>query len=127
MTDATSETPGAPGAYLDHAATTPVSARVLEAMLPYFGDAFGNPASVHRVGQRARRALEEARERVAGALGSGGERVVFTSGATEANNQAILEALSPTFEMVGHPYSSIISFMRAVLRSSTSWICAPTS
>ena len=75
--------------YLDHAATTPVDERVLEAMLPFLREEFGNPSSVHRLGQRARRALEEARERLAAAVGARPRDVVFTSGATEADNQAL--------------------------------------
>ena len=75
--------------YLDHAATTPVDERVLEALLPFLREEFGNPSSVHRLGQRARRALEEARERLAAAVGARPRDVVFTSGATEADNQAL--------------------------------------
>ena len=56
--------------YLDHAATTPVRAEVLEAMLPFFGPRFGNPSSMHRWGREARTALDEARERVARCLGA---------------------------------------------------------
>lgn len=80
--------------YFDHAATTPVSREVLEEMLPFFERQFGNPSSVHRLGQAARRALEEARERVAEALGADPRGVVFTSGATEADNQALFGALA---------------------------------
>lgn len=76
--------------YLDHAATTPVRAEVLEAMLPYFGPRFGNPSSVHRWGREARTALDEARERVAHCLGASADEVCFTSGGTEADNIAIL-------------------------------------
>jgi len=56
--------------YLDHAATTPVRAEVLEAMLPFYGPKFGNPSSVHRWGRDARTALDEARERVARCIGA---------------------------------------------------------
>lgn len=80
--------------YFDHAATTPVSPAVLEAMLPHLRADFGNPSSVHRLGQAARRALEEARERVADALGAPARSVVFTSGATEADNQAVFGVLA---------------------------------
>src|SRR5690554_5414443 len=78
--------------YLDHAATTPVNREVLAEMLPYFEQQFGNPSSVHRLGQAARRALEESRERVAAAVGAHPRGVVFTSGATEADNQAVFGA-----------------------------------
>jgi cysteine desulfurase len=75
--------------YLDNNATTPTLPAVGEAMWPYLTDAFGNPASAHRVGRRARQALEDAREQVAALLGAQPDEVIFTSGATEANNLAI--------------------------------------
>lgn len=78
--------------YLDHAATTPVRAEVLEAMLPFYGPRFGNPSSVHRWGREARTALDEARERVARCLGASADEICFTSGGTEADNLAILGA-----------------------------------
>jgi cysteine desulfurase len=79
--------------YLDHAATTPVRSEVLEAMLPFFGAAaFGNPASAHRFGRTARAGVEEARRKVAAAVGAEPSQVVFTSGGTEADNLAIVGA-----------------------------------
>jgi cysteine desulfurase len=78
--------------YLDHAATTPVRAEVLEAMLPFYGPKFGNPSSVHRWGRDARTALDEARERVARCVGATADEICFTSGGTEADNLAILGA-----------------------------------
>ncbi len=80
--------------YLDHAATTPLDPAVLEAMRPALETTFGNPASVHRAGQAARRLVERAREQVAGAIGAEPRQVHFTSGATEADNQAILGVLA---------------------------------
>jgi cysteine desulfurase len=76
--------------YLDHAATTPVRAEVLEAMQPFFGARFGNPSSVHRWGREARTALDEAHERVGRCLGASADEVVFTSCGTEADNMALL-------------------------------------
>ncbi len=76
--------------YLDHNATTPVHARVLEAMLPYLGPEFGNPSSAHYFGQRARQAIEGAREAVAALIGARPAEIVFTSGGTEADNAAVL-------------------------------------
>src|SRR5262245_64401 len=76
--------------YLDHHATTPVDARVLEAMLPFFTEKFGNAASrQHRFGWDANDAVERARKQVAALVGAGSKDIVFTSGATEANNLAI--------------------------------------
>lgn len=75
--------------YLDHAATTPLAPPVLEAMRPYLTEQFGNASSVHQMGRTARVAVEEAREQVAECLGAAPSEVVFTSGATEANNLAI--------------------------------------
>jgi cysteine desulfurase len=76
--------------YLDHAATTPVRPEVLEAMAPFWEGRFGNPSSMHRWGRDARTALDEARERIAQALGAGVDEIVITSGGTEGDNFAIL-------------------------------------
>jgi cysteine desulfurase len=75
--------------YLDHAATTPLRPEVLEAMLPYLTDYWGNPSSIHASGRRARQGLDEARERVARILGAKPREIVFTSSGTEADNLAL--------------------------------------
>jgi len=75
--------------YLDHAATTPVSKEVLDAMLPYFTEKFGNPSSIYRVGREAKDAVNESRATVAGLLGASPSEIIFTSGATESNNIAL--------------------------------------
>ncbi|NOH04100.1 MAG: cysteine desulfurase [Chloroflexi bacterium] len=75
--------------YLDYAATTPVDRRVLDAMMPYFREAFGNPSSIHRFGQKAEAAVDEAREKVAGVLGCKPDEIIFTSGGSEADNLAL--------------------------------------
>lgn len=74
---------------MDHSATTPVAAEVLEAMLPYFSDKFGNASSLHGFGLEAKEALEASREKVAKLLGSKPEEVIFTSGGTESDNLAL--------------------------------------
>lgn len=75
--------------YLDHNATTPVHPEVLEAMLPYYKERFGNASSVHSYGREAREAIDEAREQVAELIGADPREIVFTSGGTESDNFAI--------------------------------------
>ena len=75
--------------YLDYASTTPTDKRVVEAMLPYFGDIFGNPSSIHAFGQEAKAAVEGVRQRIAVFLGADPTEIVFTSGGTESDNFAI--------------------------------------
>jgi cysteine desulfurase len=75
--------------YFDHAATTPVDPQVLEAMLPHLKDEFGNADSMHHLGQRAKVALEDAREKVAGLIHAEPSEIIFTSGGTESNNAVI--------------------------------------
>jgi cysteine desulfurase len=80
-------------AYLDHAATTPVRPEALEAMLPFYRERFGNPSGSHRAARDARRAIDEARDVVADALGCGPGEVVFTGCGTESDSTAILGTL----------------------------------
>jgi cysteine desulfurase len=75
--------------YFDYNATTPLDAGVREAMLPFLGEVWGNPSSVHHVGRRARALLDDARDRAAKVLGGKPSEVIFTSGGTESNNLAI--------------------------------------
>lgn len=75
--------------YLDHAATTPIRPEVVEAMLPYLREHFGNPLSLHRYGDAPRRAVEEAREKVAALIGAQPNEVYFTASGSEANNMAV--------------------------------------
>lgn len=75
--------------YLDNAATTRVKPEVLEAMLPYFSEIYGNASSIHRAGQEARKAIETARRQVAAAIGAQPQEIFFTGGGTEADNWAI--------------------------------------
>ena len=78
-----------PRIYLDHNATTPVEPEVLDTMLPYFSAQFGNAASIHTTGQRARSAVETAREQVAVLLAARPQEIIFTSGGTESDNHAV--------------------------------------
>jgi cysteine desulfurase len=81
--------------YLDHNATTPVATEVLESMLPYLSAEYGNAASIHTFGQKARAAVETAREQVAALIGARAQEIVFTSGGTEADNHAIFGVAAP--------------------------------
>ena len=87
--------------YLDYAATTPVDSRVLDAMLPYFRESFGNPSSVHRYGQRAEAAVEGAREAVAKALNCQPDEIIFTSCGSESDNLALRGAAQAMSERAG--------------------------
>lgn len=75
--------------YLDYAATTPIEKSVLEAMLPYFDEEFGNPSSVHKFGQQAEAAIEDARQRISDLMNCRPEEIIFTSGGSESDNLAI--------------------------------------
>lgn len=75
--------------YMDHAATTPVRTEVIEAMLPYFNQKYGNPSSIYSIGRESKKAIEEAREKVAKAIGAQPREIFFTGSGTEADNWAI--------------------------------------
>jgi cysteine desulfurase len=81
--------------YLDHNATTAVEPPVLDAMLPYLSGEYGNAASIHTFGQKARAAVETAREQVAALIGARPQEIIFTSGGTEADNHAIFGVAQP--------------------------------
>ena len=92
--------------YLDHAGTTPTDPNVVEAMLPYFTECYGNPSSIHTVGQEARFALDEARDRVAAVLNCRSREIVFTGGGTEADNEAIFGVATALQESGKHVVTS---------------------
>ena len=94
--------------YMDHAGTTPLDPRVLEAMMPYFSEQFGNPSSIHTFGQEARRTLDDSREKVSGILGCRMSEIVFTSGGTESDNAAIKGAVAALKETGNHIITSSI-------------------
>ncbi|MDP2892389.1 MAG: cysteine desulfurase NifS [Bacillota bacterium] len=86
--------------YLDHAATTFVKKEVLDEMLPYFAEKYGNASSLHRDGREARAAIDRARSRTAGAIGARDEEIIFTSGGTESDNLAI-KGVAEAYEQKG--------------------------
>ena len=90
--------------YLDHNATTPVDAAVLDAMLPFLSRDFGNASSIHAFGQRARAAVETAREQVAAFLNAKPQEIVFTSGGTESDNHAIFGIVQPILQSSPRPH-----------------------
>jgi cysteine desulfurase len=104
--------------YLDHSATTPVDSLVLQAMLPYLTENFGNPSSVHFFGQQARAAVDRARREVAAMIGSRPNEIVFVSGGTEANNLAVRGLCESAVPHGRHIITS------AIEHSSVRGICA---
>ena len=80
--------------YFDHSATTPLDPRIVEAMLPFYGDVFGNPSSLHWAGQQAKQAIDEGRRQVAELFHASPEEIVFTASGTEADNMALFGVAS---------------------------------
>lgn len=94
--------------YLDHAATTPLDSDVQATMEPYVAIEFGNPSSVHRSGQKARMAVDEAREKVASVIRAEASEIVFTSGGTESDNAAVRGAVEAVARGRRHVVTSAI-------------------
>ena len=86
---------------MDYAATTPTHPEVIDAMKPYFSDKFGNPSSIHSFGREAKKAIDEARDNIAGFIGARSDEIIFTSGGTEADNFA-LEGIAYANEKKGN-------------------------
>ncbi len=105
--------------YLDHAATTPLDERVLEAMLPYLREQFGNPSSLHRWGQEAARAVRQAREQVAQVLNCTPKEVIFTASGTESDNLA-LRGIALAQRAAGRGHHLVVSAVehKAVLETA---------
>jgi len=103
---------------MDHNATTPTDPRVVEAMLPYFGEWYGNPSSPYELSQRTRRAVEGAREMVAASMGCSPREIVFTSGGTESDNIALKGVAFADLERRGHIVTTSIEH-HAVLQTVT--------
>src|SRR5512142_1960267 len=93
--------------YFDHSATTPLDPRVLDAMAPFLGGAFGNPSSLHHEGRVAREAVETARAQVAALIGAEADEIIFTASGTEADNLALIGAVRATGNP-GHVVTSSI-------------------
>ena len=103
--------------YFDYCATTPISTEVLEAMHPFWQENFGNPSSLHQHGQIAAKALQHAREQVAGLLDADEGEIIFTSGATEADNLALMGILRPWENKTVHLITSRVEH-HAVLHTA---------
>jgi len=103
--------------YLDYNSTTPVDRAVLEAMLPYFADNFGNASSIHSAGQRGRAAVDAARDSVAALIGAKPAEIVFTSGGTEADNLALFGAVAASNQTRKHIITTAIEH-HAVLNAA---------
>jgi len=102
---------------MDHSATTPVDPEVFNAMIPYYTDVYGNSSSVHTQGQKAHRALEQAREQVASLMGASPNEIIFTSGGTEADNQALITCMANYSKKGKHIITSAIEH-HAVLHTA---------
>jgi len=94
--------------YLDYSATTPVDSIVLEAMLPYFSEIYGNPSSFHSLGQEAKKTVEESRRIIASFIGAEPDEIVFTGGGTESNNFAVKGVAYKNHKKGNHIITSII-------------------
>lgn len=103
--------------YLDHAATTPLRPEVVEAMLPYLTEAYGNPSSIHASGRRARQGMDEAREQIAALLGAKPREIVFTGSGSEADNLALKGAAWAASARGRHIVTSAVEH-KAILQSA---------
>jgi cysteine desulfurase len=112
--------------YLDYNATTPVDPAVLDAMLPYFSEDFANASSIHTPGQKARNAVETAREQVAALIGATPKEIIFTSGGTESDNHAIFGILQPAMAAYGALPRLSTSFASLTSASTASHIITST-
>ncbi|MBY6035360.1 cysteine desulfurase [Fictibacillus nanhaiensis] len=94
--------------YLDHAATSPVHPEVVEVMIPYLTEHFGNPSSIHQYGRRTRKVLDDARTAIAASIGASRNEIIFTSGGTESDNLAILGVASALEEKGKHVITTAV-------------------
>jgi len=103
--------------YMDHAATTPVRPEVMDAMVPFLRESFGNPSSIYSIARESKRVVESARESVAHALGANAQEIFFTSGGTESDNWALKGIASANRKRGGHIITSAIEH-HAVLHTA---------
>ncbi len=103
--------------YLDHAATTPIDIGVLEKILPYFGNEYGNPSSMYESGRKSRRVIENARQGIAELIGANSNEIIFTGSGTESDNLAVLGVTRANKEYGNHILISSIEH-KAVLESA---------
>ncbi len=111
--------------YLDYAATTPLDQTVLKKMLPYFSVSFANPASIHTPGQDALKAVEDARYEIAKLMEVKANELIFTSGATEANNlalQGVLKSLRQKGDKRNHVITTKIEHASISWMTSFEWV-----
>jgi cysteine desulfurase len=94
--------------YMDHSATTPVDPEVFDQMIPYFKEKYGNPSSIYSLGQDSRRAVEKARQQVAALINATPKEIIFTSGGTEADNQALITYMQANRSRGNHLITSAI-------------------
>ena len=119
--------------YLDYAASTPVAPDVLETMLPYFKERFGNPGSIHSFGQSAQSALDKSREIITDALGAKFSEVIFTSSATEANNLVLSGIIAsaniknPQIIISSIEHESILDTAKALEKEGVEVVYLPVS
>jgi cysteine desulfurase len=119
MTAAIARKPNQPPVYLDYHATTPCDPRVVAAMLPWFTEKFGNPASVtHAYGREAETAVEKARAQIASLINAEAREIIFTSGATESNNLAVKGALRFHRQLVKDHIVTLVTEHKCVLESA---------
>ena len=110
--------------YLDYNATTPIAPSVIESMLPFFSNHYGNPSSSHAMGRAASEAIEDARCKVAGLIGCDRNEIVFTGCGTEANNLALKGVMLADGQPRGHLVilQSNTPLFRSLLNSLNAWV-----
>jgi cysteine desulfurase len=86
--------------YLDHAASTPMRDEVIQEMIPYFKENYGNPSSIHRYGRMATKAIENARKRIADLVNAHPDEILLTSGGTESNNTALFGTVPQNGQLI---------------------------